>query len=422
MPISQSQHNPVRSKMPPKPRDFYTTEYSGKDFGWFSPSASSATRSPRHRTGPKSRSSSVARSITHKPPSVRKSSTMFGVSKRPRRTKMASIVEESSPDVYMTPAIVTATPTQPQDPESKRPGPWSEWYETRDQTRFWRARKLPDDTWSYEFSDINPSAITKPTRPKPPPGSNRSLASFFFGIPITTPSATSPAAHIRPTAVFPPPPRDPDPESASTTNSSSTSTPSHDRPNIPLARSSGTTFPSSVSTGKGKGSSLSILSSERISVLSKHEETSSRGGRTANHHHRGSKGISKAPALSSKAGAKSKANTPLITTITASPGGSNTKPPKGAATTGGGGKSRAAATTIISFSLPKPRVKAAGVPPAALSGNANVKENTKRLDKKIKNDKELRIDTKKRVKGWLKDVVPEVMQSEWDEQGLPVYK
>ncbi|KAK4453070.1 hypothetical protein QBC34DRAFT_422270 [Podospora aff. communis PSN243] len=360
--------------MPPKTRDFYTTEYTGRDFFWFTGvpgSGSSATRNPRHRTGPKSRSSSKTRSITHKPPSVRKPPSMFGVSKRPRRAKMASIVEES-PDLYMAPAIVTTPPSEPRNPESepdskKPPGPWSEWYETRDQSRFWRARKLPDDSWTYEYSPTKPASTIQPKPTKPTPGSNRSLASFFFGIPLNP----SPA-QTRPPSIFPPPPRDnlnPPDEATSTitTSDSDSSTPSLNNPhlNIPQPRSSGTTFPSFVSTGKGKGSSLSILSSsERISTLSRHEVDSStpRKGK-------GSKGHT-----------SQKAN------------------PKG-----------------------KPSLPAAAAA-AAGNGVGNVKENAKKLHNRVKNEKELRIDTKKRVKGWLKDVVPEVAQSEWDDQGLPVYK
>ncbi|KAK0626392.1 hypothetical protein B0T14DRAFT_492725 [Immersiella caudata] len=404
--------------MPPKPRDFYTTEFTGRDFFWFSPGGSSAPRNPRHRTGPKSRSSSVARSVTHRSPSVRKPPSMFGVSKRPRRAKMASIVEES-PDLYMTPAIVTTPPSEPSqqpEPDSKKPpGPWSEWYETRDQTRFWRARKLPDDTWTYEYSPTNPSANSKQTtntKPKPNPGSNRSLASFFFGIPVAPPPSTTP--QIRPLSIFPPPPHDTSPDEAASTATSSSTGSASPHLNIPQPRSSGTTFPSFVSTGKGKGSSLSILSSsERVSTLSRHEEDS-----TPSRHlptkGKGSKGASNKASPRGKPTLTVGGNGPGA----GGPGGKSIKP------NGGGSKSRAAATTIISLSLSKPsRPK---VVPGAGTGNGNgsvnVKENTKKLHNKVKNEKELRIDTKKRVKGWLKDVVPEVVQSEWDEQGLPVYK
>jgi len=426
----RSQRTQARSKMPPKPRDFYTTEFSGRDFGWFLPGGSSATqpqsvredtripksnttntRTSRHRTSSKSRSSSIPRSVTHKAPSVRKSPSMFGVSKRPRRTKMAAIVEEST-DVYMTPAII---PTAAAEPESKKPGPWSDWYETRDQQRFWRARKLPDDTWGYEFSDTNPSANPKVGRPKAAaPTSNRSLASFFFGIPAAQPAAPfqNTPSHLRPASVFPPPPRDtdPDPESASTSNSSSTGTASRERPNIPLARSSGTTFPSSVSTGKGKGSSLSMLSSERVSTLSRHEEDSSLGRLHT-------KARDSKTASSSKASPKSKPNNNTSLATANNNNNDAGKPPKNI----NGSKSRAAATTIISLSLSKPRGK--GMPVASLPPPAPAPGiNSKKLHNKVKNEKELRIDTKKRVKGWLKDVVPEAAPSDWDDQGLLIYK
>lgn len=49
--------------------------------------------------------------------------------------------------------------------------------------------------------------------------------------------------------------------------------------------------------------------------------------------------------------------------------------------------------------------------------------NGKKLHNKVKNEKELRIDTKRRVKGWLKDIGPEAPEPPaQDSEGLPIYK
>jgi hypothetical protein len=355
---------------------------------------------------------------------------------------MASIVEEAN-DTYMTPAIIVSP-----EPESgnMKPGPWSEWYETRDQKRFWRARRLPDDTWGYQFSDIKPSSSApKPSaaRQKPPPTANATnsnrMASFFFGVPIVI---TPPPSQHRPASIYPPPPKDTDDtvEAEAVSTVTTTTNNSRDRghlnPHFLLPRDSGTTFPSAVSTGKGRGSSLSILSSEKVSTLSKHEEDSidrpnHRHNKTANNKSRG--GASKL-APSSKAAThktKSKANKPGNTNTnptntknnnTIIPGNgndsnNNTKPrPTGITTT--------ATTNLLSLSLSKPRPPPKPpAPPAAGTSPSPSAAAGKKLHNKVKNEKEMRIDTKKRVKNWLKDVEPETLSSaSLDEQGLPVYR
>lgn len=124
--------------MPPK--TIYTTERPNRDFSWFSPARPSPppetidlslppsppTPSPRKPSRP---TPTTPRRV-HKTPS-----TMFSITPKPSRR---SGTRPKDP-----PRIVLQPP--PDEPPSTKPGPWSDWFPTRDSPpRFWRARKLAD--------------------------------------------------------------------------------------------------------------------------------------------------------------------------------------------------------------------------------------------------------------------------------------
>ncbi|KAK0752212.1 hypothetical protein B0T18DRAFT_458613 [Schizothecium vesticola] len=125
--------------MPPKPHNIYATERPNRDFSWFSPrpspppeaidlSVSPPTPSPR-----KPRPTPTTPRRVHKTPST----TMFSITPKPPR-------RGGGP---RTPRIVLQPPPDEPPVPSPKPGPWSDWFPTRDSPpRFWRARKLPDDT------------------------------------------------------------------------------------------------------------------------------------------------------------------------------------------------------------------------------------------------------------------------------------
>ncbi len=298
------------------------------------------------------------------------------------------------------------------------------------------------ETWDYQFTDQNPTPPPKRSGTTKSTTGPRSLASFFFGTPSVsgaTHNRTSTNPHRPPT--FPPPPKED--ESRSTTNSSSTDdTADRRRPKVPFARSSGTTFPSSVSTGKGKGSSLSIVSSDKVSSLARHEE-----GLSLENLPNTTKSKKSTLNQTSKNGSRSKNQNsnniklgtgkvlkPLILTVSPKQQQQQQQQqqqPKSKPKPAGH-------TTVISLSMPKPTrrpnsVAMTGAIPGAKGATATADnngssanfatiQNAKKLHSRVKSEKELRIDTKKRVKGWLKDVGEEAPEPPaWDSQGLPIY-
>ncbi|KAK3359863.1 hypothetical protein B0T25DRAFT_112105 [Lasiosphaeria hispida] len=401
--------------MPAKSRDYYTVEArSGRDFFWFSPGGSIAspprreetdmspaqpksTRRPasRQKTS-KSRSSSVPRSTPSKQSILaRKALSTFSG----RRIDMAPIAEETI-DTLMTSALV---PRESREPGPRKPAPWSEWYACNDPKRLWRARQLPNESWDYQFKRKNtPAPQKKAAAAGRPMSATRGLASFLFGIPLS-PVASPPSsqAPAKPTITITPPPPNED-ESTSTTNSDSTA---RRGPKISGERSSATTFPSTLSTGKGKGSSLSNLSSGR------EERDKPEPPRPSNAH------------LNPKSPAR--AGGPR--------GGSQFLSPN-ARSTAGTGKMRKKmpkpipATTVISLSKPPRRQAPAKAATSAATPNNNSNNsfnnisNSKKLGTKVRSEKELRIDTKKRVRGWLKDVEPETAPQVLDQHGLLIYR
>ncbi|KAK0719907.1 hypothetical protein B0H67DRAFT_169832 [Lasiosphaeris hirsuta] len=413
--------------MPVKSRDYYTVEArSGRDFFWFSPGGSIAshppreeaemspaqsksTRRPASRQGTsKSRSSSVPRSAPSKQSMLaRKALSTFSG----RRIKMIPIAEETI-DTLMTSAIV---PRESREPTEPKPGPWSRWHECNDQKRLWRARQLPNESWDYQFKRKNTPAPQKKTVAAGRPiSATRNLASFFFGIPLPAPVVSPPSSQAspKPTITITPPPPNED-ESTSTTNSESTG---RRGPKISGERSSATTFPSTLSTGKGKGSSLSIHSSGQASREGREGDKLAHGPQP-NKPNNGQ--------LNPKSPAK--AGGPR--------GGSQFLSPN-ARSTAGTGKMRKKmpkpipAITVISLSKPPPRrqapakaAAAVGTTPNNNSNNSfNNISNSKKLGTKVRSEKELRIDTKKRVRGWLKDVEPETAPQVLDQHGLLIYR
>ncbi|KAK1833322.1 hypothetical protein QBC39DRAFT_370202 [Podospora conica] len=350
--------------MPPKPT-IYTTERSNRDFSWFpsrttpqpspppevidlSPDPQPTTTTPSGPRKPRPPPTTTPRRV-HKSPSI-----MFGISKPPRRNGPRPTTTNTTKE---PPRIVLQPPTDDNPPpaaSTPKPGPWSEWFPTRDSPpRFWRARKLPDETWTYQHS---------PTPSTAQPIQRSLVASFFFGLPVPSPPPQPSSRNPSPKRP-PPPPRslhsDSDPEAEA----------DHLKP-TPLPRSSGTTFPSSaVSTGKGKGSSL----------MSNGAGTSAEGGK--------------------------------LEVEGEVPGGS------GKGRQAGGGKGRQAMALVWMAGGAAPRQRQGGEKGGAVSNNA------KRLASKVRSEKEMRVDSKTRVRTWLRDVAAceRPGMAEWDGEGLPIY-
>lgn len=234
---------------------------------------------------------------------------------------------------------------------------------------------LPE-TWTYQHS---------PTLPRAPPPPRSLVASFFFGLPVPSASLT-PAPATADTAPTAPNRRRPPPPPADVADSDNDDDSEHLRV-TPQPRSSGTTFPSSaVSTGKGKGSSL-------MSVLSARREGEVDGGKLEVEGGGGK--------LEVEGGEEGKARR----RHTGQGGGSMAL--FWMAGAAGGGTGRAG------------RGQQAG----DLKGGGGAAVNAKRLHNKVRSEKEVRVDSKRRVRSWLGEVAAceRPVVAEWDGEGLPIY-
>ncbi|EAQ90546.1 predicted protein [Chaetomium globosum CBS 148.51] len=125
--------------MPAKTREYYMTTSPNRDFAWFffrTPTPQPPRRAP-------------------KPPPPSKVPQIH-------LEKMAPMTEGLG-EALMTPAHVKTRgkvrlePSKPKKPNSKNTGvkngnPWSEWYVSDDGNYFWRAREARNGTWEYQFT------------------------------------------------------------------------------------------------------------------------------------------------------------------------------------------------------------------------------------------------------------------------------
>ncbi|KAK4239671.1 hypothetical protein C8A03DRAFT_13964 [Achaetomium macrosporum] len=130
--------------MPTKNREYYLTTSPSKDFTWFFKTSA---------TGP------TAKSKAQAPCSYRISKV--------RRPMMPPVKKEQESGRALVSAVDAKTrshapkvrpePAEPKRSEPKKgglrkAGPWSDWYVSEDHSYMWRARKSQNEAWDYQFT------------------------------------------------------------------------------------------------------------------------------------------------------------------------------------------------------------------------------------------------------------------------------
>ncbi|KAK3378266.1 hypothetical protein B0H63DRAFT_525506 [Podospora didyma] len=336
--------------MPSTKRDYYTTESTGRDFGWFS------FRSP----------ASTVPSVGEK---AEPSPTYSTTTKRRRRNKMPPIAEEGR--VIATPASGTRKP--------ERLGPWSEWTESSDNKYFWRARQSMNGVWAYQYTEGYYSANA---RRRPPTISSPRMSS---------PLAITDSAHM-------------------------TGSPKSSWPTITTTSTGRPTEVASNSSNQHTGSHLTVTSSvaKSPSILGpKKQPLSSVNNQKPTLKRRPVLLLPAPPAGQNKTQDNKNNNQLKPDNTSKPPPKSKPPPPKSKKSTMVAAKSKlsmahtAAATSTAAAST--------AIALTARSQQAHAAAQSKRLHNKLKSEKELKIDTKKRVRNWLKDVELETTTpAPWD--------
>ncbi|KAK3308776.1 uncharacterized protein B0T15DRAFT_118318 [Chaetomium strumarium] len=374
--------------MPSKDRGYYLTTSPSKDFTWFLFGTSATAR--------------TAKSKAQVP-------SPYRVSKA-RRPVMVSAKEEQKSGRALVPAVdvkgVSPTPrtrTKSSKPKRSGPkkggsgstGPWSEWYVSEDSRYLWRARKSRDEAWDYEFTHHHQK-----------PGQFQD----------TTPTTCSGEA-CRP--LYPPPempPPSPNPSK------------SHDR------TSPKSSWPTIATTSTGQPTEfLSASSSRTMTTLLRETDSNNMIGTTSTTLvpvavatqpglHRGnvkSKGSSgKRPVgpvmrlLQEARSRKSKTNSDAVqssvddTAQLLKTNDLDDGRPQKLSWEGRNGRD---STNY-------------GGDGDAIPGNKRTKAFARKLHAKVKSEKELKVDPKRRVKAWLKDVELDMTPIRLDAQGFPIYR
>ncbi|KAK3299356.1 uncharacterized protein B0H64DRAFT_318471 [Chaetomium fimeti] len=349
--------------MPAKTREYYMTTSSNRDFTWFF-FRPAAPQPPKR---------------TPKPPPP---------SKVPQiHLEKMTPTPEGLGQALMTPAHVKAggiarpVSSKPKKPSSKRTGakngsPWSEWYLSDDGNYFWRAREARNQTWEYQFTPGYQEPV--PSQDSTPTTSigelNRPLS------PIQEMSLGSPNPSLLEDPTSPK-------SSWPTIITTSTGNPTED-----MSASSGrtlVTLPREVEDGN-----------QVVTTLAPLPETTNASHTTNNNAIK--RNNTKRPvgpvmrllqeSRSRKNRAKTEAtkftlnNTP-VTTDSPQQGGNHT-----------GNGSAPAVKNKMALAL------------------------AKKLHARVKSEKELRVDPKKRVKTWLKGVELDLEPIPLDVEGFPIYR
>ncbi|KAK3898750.1 hypothetical protein C8A05DRAFT_47019 [Staphylotrichum tortipilum] len=193
--------------MPQKTREYYLTTSYTRDFAWFffGKPTSTAKQPPRQR-------------VESTPPY--RISKVSNISK-PRPGRLPPTKKHEARHALMAPGDVKAMalavkarskPAKPKKPESKpkpKPkhkktgpdsvGPWSDWYVSGDRNYFWRARQSQNDKWDYQFTPSyqettsQTQETTEDTAPTTSSSSlNRPLSSFPEDPPEDLPASPDP--------------------------------------------------------------------------------------------------------------------------------------------------------------------------------------------------------------------------------------
>ncbi|KAK4043453.1 hypothetical protein C8A01DRAFT_32379 [Parachaetomium inaequale] len=360
--------------MPTKTREYYLTTSSSRDFTWsfFKPA------SPQH-----------SRSKPDPPPPNRAPDA--------RRAKRLSVTEEQG-QALMAPADVKARaqarskPTKAKRPKPKKTGPknagpWSDWYVSDDRNYFWRARKAQNETWDYQLTPGYQEPA--PTQDITPATSGGELGRPLSPIPESPPGCPSPSPSL---------PRDPTSPKSSwpTIITTSTGYPTEDL----SASSSRTlvTLPREAEDSYQPGTALVPFVVTTNSSRTKTNDTK----RSSN---------SKRPVgpvmrllqegRSRKNRARTEVTQSTANNTAAMTGTSGGKPQQGGNYANNGNFGTGGVTVIK---------------------NRTASSFARKLHAKVKSEKELKVDPKKRVRMWLKGVEVDLAPMPLDAQGFPIYR
>ncbi|KAL2019645.1 hypothetical protein VTK56DRAFT_9460 [Thermocarpiscus australiensis] len=357
--------------MPLKQREYYLATSRSRDFTWLSLWTPIPPRPSRNKVEP---------TPTYRVPKI-------------RRKKMPTMTEEhgqalmAPPDVKARADIVRSKSeaVKPKRSRSKRAGsknagPWSDWYVSDDRGYYGRARKSPNETWDYQF-----------TQGYQEPPETQTTSPTTSGSELSPPFPPSPGLP----AVSPSRVRDSSSPKSSWPTIITTST---GQPTENITASSSrtlTTLPKEVDdSNQAAGSAL-------VPVVTTAKPSHSRG-HNHNNVSRNKRPVGPVMRLlqegrSRKSKAKSEATKSKLTT---------------AHVQGLGGKNDGG----INNNYNEDR-----------SGDGVILTKTRtaysrKLHAKVKSEKELKVDPKRRVKVWLKGLEVDTAPVALDAQGLPVYR
>ncbi|KAK4157611.1 hypothetical protein C8A00DRAFT_29455 [Chaetomidium leptoderma] len=364
--------------MPTKTREYYLTTSSSRDFTWFffrPPATAQPSRNTAEPTPPPYRVSKARRIM------------LPSITEEPGQALMAP------PDARaMTRAAKSRSePTKPKKSKSKKTahkeaGPWSDWYVSDDRNYFWRARQSQNETWDYEFtpgyqepaqiedtspttsiSELSQSPSSSPSQEDKPPGSPKASPSL---------NATSPKS----------------------------------------------SWPTIVTTSTGEPTDdLSPSSSRTLVTLQKELDDSNQPSTT-------STALVPLPILRGNTKdvkrASNNSKRPVGPVMRLIQEGRSRKSKAKTVTT----KSRGANNTVASLAKGSGTKPPSPQPPGQATGTVNLTKNraglalAKKLHARVKSEKELKVDPKRRVKVWLKGVEVDLTPIPLDVEGLPIYR
>ncbi|KAL2179079.1 uncharacterized protein P884DRAFT_328318 [Thermothelomyces heterothallicus CBS 202.75] len=364
--------------MPPKSREYYLTTSSSRDFAWFLFKAASARTQSKKLAPPSPNAVPKARQAKMAEPKL---------AVLPHAEAKA---RKQAPQSRPEPARPRKQAKQPKRAGPKSVGLWSDWYVSEDRSYFWRARISHNETWDYQFTPgwQEPAPADKIT-PNPSSGESSQPPS---PIPEKPPGSSNPNVSQGPAS-----PK----SSLRTILTTSTGRPTED---------------------------LSASTSRTLVTLPKEVEDSS---------HSGTAPVAKGTETKKNpSGTKSKearrassTRSPVLRLL--QEGRSRKKRARaeaarsGADNTAGMGMPDAADVT----GKRKQHARAAragdggtGSGAATVAGNRTASAFAKKLHAKVKSEKELKVDPKKRVRTWLKGVEVDWVPIPLDAQGFPVYR
>ncbi|KAL2143263.1 hypothetical protein VTI28DRAFT_10635 [Corynascus sepedonium] len=370
--------------MPAKSREYYLTTSSSRDFTWF------FFRPPN----PQRLSTKLVPPSPDPAPKAKR--TKVPSTTEPRLALMAPVEAKSRKQPSRSREEPTAKSKKQSKKQSKpkrsgieNVGPWSDWYLSEDGTYLWRARILQNETWDYQYNynyqELSPAENITPITSNSEFGQLRS----------PTPGESS-------------------------ANPNNLSVPAQD------STSPKSSLPTILTTSTGHPTEgLSASTSRTLVTLPKEVKDASSQPEMA------LVPISQTRNLSGTKGGTKRTNSgksPVLRLLFLQEGRSRKSRPGGADSVD---PESAAGNNIMAMVMPGKEQHGGGgaCPGNGGSGAVTVSRSNrtssafaKKLHAKIKSEKELRMDPKKRVRTWLKGVELDWAPIPLDVQGFPIYQ